>query len=91
MTTEGKEWKLSYTTFMANTLNYFFASTFTEEETSNIPKPLYIFVGNSGDHLTHFTFTEDIALRQLQKLKTNETSDSEEFSSNILKDLADCL
>ena len=74
---------------MADTLNAYFASVFTQEDVSSLPQPRRMFQGN--DVLKDTQFTEDIIGAKLQKLKPTSAPGPDKLWPRILNQLADSI
>ena len=73
---------------MANILNDFFSSVFTNEDTSSIPTPQIVF---NGRHLCEFSVTPDQARKKLEALKAGSAPGPDKLSSKLLKVMSETL
>ena len=76
---------------MSETLNNFFAETFTNEDSSLVPDPVNFFEGDDSEKLKDVIFTPELFHKHLLKLKPNKDPGPGGFGSNMLKDLSEEL
>ena len=74
---------------MANLLNKWYCSVFTEEDLTSIPIPENLYQGN--EPLTKVHFTAGKVKKKLEELKPTAAPGPDKISSKVLKDLADVL
>lgn len=74
---------------MADILNNFFCSVFTEEDLANIPEPEQLYHGE--DPLTNVKFTRNKVKDKLAKLKPSAAPGPDKVWAKVLHSLADVL
>ena len=74
---------------MANILNSFFCSVFTEEDMANFPEPDLQYHGE--DPLTNVTFTSEKVKEKLSRLKPSAAPGPDRVWAKVLHSLADAL
>ena len=74
---------------MAEYLNQFFCSVFTQEDCSNIPEPEILFTGE--EPLTDVDITEEKVMAKLQKLRPDSAPGPDKLWPRVLARLADVL
>ena len=72
----------------ANTLNDFFSSVFTREDTRNLPS-LEKSSKSHGKTLTEIYITEEEVVKKLKKLDVSKAQGPDKIPSKVLKELAD--
>ena len=72
---------------MANTLNEYFTSVYTEEDTSEIPSAPIIYQGN--EPLRKINITEEMVRNKLKQLKSCKSSGPDGFHPRIIKETID--
>ncbi len=74
---------------MANILNEFFSSVFTEEDTSQMPEVEEVFTGTEEQQLKDMFFTESMISEKLRQLKPNKAPGPDNMYTNILRNLSE--
>ena len=81
----------SDTKFMADTLNKFFASSFTREDTSNVPQTDDIFLGSEDDKLGLIHISKAVVIKHLKKLSPNKSPGPDQIGSSFLLEVHEVI
>ena len=76
---------------MAEELNGYFASVFTEEDTTVLPDAEPIFTGSEEEILKNIEITEEIVAKYLFRLREDKASGADELSPRFLLSIANEL
>lgn len=74
---------------VAKTLNDYFASVFTHEDTSRLPTPTHKFHGEEANALTDVTVTKDIVYQRLKAIKVDKAQGNDGMHPSLLSNLAE--
>ena len=71
---------------MDEELNNYFSSVFTVENTDNMPKPQYRFVGEESDLLGQLVITPNDVIRKIDSLKTSKSPGIDGITPKLLQE-----
>ena len=76
---------------LAEEFNKYFASVFTAENMDDLPDAVGMFTGTEEDKLMHIQVTEEMVLKQFDKIRSDKAAGADDMSPTLLSKLKDEL